>query len=311
MMPLALGIDGGGTRTRVCVGSSERNLEGSGASGPCNIAIVPVADAAASIKAAAEEALGEAGSAFEDVGAVCGGIAGFSFAARVAELQAALEALFPHAEIVLVPDFAVALTGGLGESGAKAGIIVIAGTGSVAYGEDENGRSHRTGAYGYLIDDAGSGYGVGRLALAAVLRAADGTGAATAMTGRVFETLGLSSTTQIVPGVYGGEISRVRIASLAPIVAAASADGDAVAQAVLMRAGGALAQLVQGVTAALFSDAAHEIPLVRVGGLWDAGPVLSDVFARSVNRFAPSVTLVEAQQTPVAGALRRAIDLLD
>ena len=130
------------------------------------------------------------------------------------------------------------------------------------------------------------------------------------MTERVFETLGLSSTTQIVPGVYGGEISRVRIASLAPIAAAASADGDAVAQAILMRAGGALAQLVQGVTAALLSDTVHEIPLVRVGGLWDAGPALSDVFARSVNRFAPYVTLVDPQDTPVMGALQRALEML-
>ena len=117
------------------------------------------------------------------------------------------------------PDYAVALAGA---TDGGPGIVVIAGTGSVAYGENGAGEAHRAGAYGYLIDDAGSGYGVGRAALAAVLRAADGTGEDTSLTGRLLALLGFASVGDIIPAVYGGSLDRLAIAALAPVVADAA-----------------------------------------------------------------------------------------
>ena len=188
---------------------------------------------------------------------------------------------------------------------------MIAGTGSAAYGENAAGLSHKTGAYGYLIDDAGSGYGVGRTGLAAALRAADGTGEPTTLTERLPAALGLASLKDLIPGVYGGTISRVALAGLSRVVAeAAREDEDAVARAILMRAGGALAQLAQGVTSRLFASSDLPYPLSPIGGLWEAGDALADVFTRSLYRFAPLAVWTPPQRPPVEGAVLRALQSL-
>ncbi len=302
-----LGLDGGGTQTRAQTATPDGIVLGEGVGGPCNLAAVPVSEALQSVTTAAASALSPVGGCFADVTAVCAGVAGTSFGARRAEFTQGLQMLFPNAHIAVEPDYAIAL---IGATGGEAGVIVIAGTGSVAYGENAAGLSHKSGGYGYLLDDAGSGYGVGRAALVAVLRAADGTGEATALTERLLSALSLASLAEIIAGVYGGGISRVQIASLARDVAlAAQEDDDAVARAILMRAGGALAQLVHGVTAALFPDTVKAFPVVSVGGLWGAGTLLTDVFARSVARFAPRAELRAPQEPPVSGAVRRALAL--
>lgn len=309
MNRIVLGLDGGGTHTRVLAALPDGTVLGEGAGGPCNIAAVSPADALLSVQAAAQAALTQAGCDAAQVQAVCAGVAGASVETRRVGLEASLAALFPQAKVAVVPDFAIALAGA---TGGQPGMIVIAGTGSVAYGENGAGRTHRTGSYGYLIDDAGSGYGVGRAALAAVLRGADGGGAPSdVLTAHVLAALGLASVAEIVPCVYGGSIDRVTIASLARAVAqSASEDGDGLAQAILMRAGGALAQLAHGVTAAAFADTALSFPVVPIGGLWGAGTDLTDVFWRSLARSAPQAVPSEAQHAPVYGAMLRACALL-
>ena len=221
MRTLALGLDGGGTKTQVIVAGIESSTQGEGQSGACNIAAMPVADAMHSARIAIYRALEDFGAEVEDVGAICAGVAGWSFAARRTEFHTQLEALLPHAFVSVEPDYAIALTGA---TDGKPGVIVIAGTGSAAYGENAQGDGHKAGAYGYLIDDAGSGYGVGRSALAAVLQAEDGTGEATMLSAKVCASLGVTTPAEIVPGVYGGDVSRVVIASLARIVGEAAAD---------------------------------------------------------------------------------------
>ena len=309
MSKFVVGLDGGGTQTRVLVADLAGNVTGTGLSGPCSMAAVVPAEALAAALAAIDDALSQAGAERADIAALCAGIAGFSSSERRQQFTAGLHTAFPGALLSVEPDYVAAFAGG---TGGELGVLVIAGTGSVAYGENAMGVAHKTGAYGYLIDDGGSGYGVGRLALAAVMQAADGTGPATTLTARVFEYLSLSSLSDIVPGVYGGALSRVKIASLSRAVAeAASADDDPVARSILMRAGGALAHLVHGVTQRLFADAPTPFPVIKVGGLWSASDALTDVFARSLRRFAPSATITGPKQSPVEGAVWRALRLLE
>lgn len=304
MSGFVLGLDGGGTQTRAAVAVSAGNIRGRGVAGACNLAAVPPSEALAAALAAADLALSEAGVERADIAALCAGVAGVSFAERRAQFHAGLQAAFPQAYVRVEPDYAIALTGA---TGGGPGVIVIAGTGSGAYGENAAGEQHKTGGYGYLIDDAGSGYGVGRAALATVLRAADGTGEPTSLSRRLLEALGLSSPTDIVPGVYSGGLSRVEIAGLSRVVAAAAQDDqDVVARALLMRAGGALAQLAHGVTQKLFTDAGATFPVVPIGGLWNAGSLLTEVFTRSLHRFAPMTVMTSPLFSPVEGAVQRA-----
>ncbi len=307
MTDVVLGLDGGGTQTRVAVATAGK-IRGRGQAGPCNLAAVPLPDALAAALAAADHALAEAGWERADITALCAGVAGFSYAQRRDQFQAGLQSAFPRARVAVEPDYAIALAGA---TGGAPGVIVIAGTGSAAYGENAQRERHRTGAYGYLIDDSGSGYGVGRASLAAVLRAADGTGEPTRLSVRVLGALGLNSPADLIPGVYSGEITRVMIAGLARTVAeAAQEDEDAVARAILMRAGGTLAHLAHSVTQRLFTDAQTPFPVAPIGGLWNAGVLLTDVFTRSLRRFAPMAVLTPPLHSPVEGAVQRAVTLL-
>jgi glucosamine kinase len=304
---VALGLDGGGTQTRVAAATTEGVIRGRGWAGACNLAAVPPPEALAAALAAADLALAEAGWERADVLALCAGVAGVSYRERRDQFHAGLQAAFPRAHVVVEPDYAIALAGA---TGGGPGVIVIAGTGSAAYGENAGGQRHKTGAYGYLIDDAGSGYGIGRAALAAILRAADGTGEPTSLSRHVLSALGLSALTDIIPGVYGGSLSRVAIAGLSRTVAeAALTDNDAVARTILMRAGGALAHLTHGVTQRLFADADAPFPVISIGGLWNAGGLLTDVFTRSLRRFAPTAILTPPLHSPVEGAVLRAVTL--
>lgn len=309
MTGLALGLDGGGTRTRALAATGDGTVLGEGFGGACNIAALPLDEALGSAAQCLLAALTAGGGRAEDVRAVCVGVAGWSFEDRRWALREGLQRLFPQAQIAVVPDYAIALTGA---TDGGPGVIVIAGTGSIAYGENARGEAHRTGGYGFLIDDAGSGYGVGRQALSAVLHAEDGTAAATSLQGRIRAALGITAAAEIIPGIYGGDIDRVQVAALSRVVAeAAVEDSDEVARAILMRTGGALAHLAQGVTTRLFADETASFPLVTVGGLWEAGPALSDVFTRSLRRFAPQAIPQPPQSAPVQGALRRATAMLD
>ncbi len=309
MNGFVLGLDGGGTQTRVVLTDLTGESVGFGVTGACNLAAVSPAEALTNALAAADAALKEAGESRAEVVSVCAGVAGYSYTDRREQFRHGLEAAFPRAKVVVEPDYAIALAGA---TGGSPGVIVIAGTGSAAYGKNAAGETHRAGAYGYLLDDGGSGYGVGRGALAAVLSAADGTGPATTLTERVSSALGLLSLTDIVPGVYGGGISRVRIAGLSRIVAVtAEVDADPVARALLMRAGGALARLTQAVTMRLFAGTGTPFPVVQIGGLWRAGDALTDVFARSLRHFAPAAVISEPLHTPAEGAACQALSLLN
>jgi N-acetylglucosamine kinase-like BadF-type ATPase len=305
MSGFVLGLDGGGTQTRVLLADGSGQAVGAGVSGACNLAAVSPAEALASALAAADAALDQAQKSRAEVVSVCAGVAGVSYTDRRTQFLTGMQSAFPNAQVSVEPDYAVALTGA---TGGGPGVIVIAGTGSAAYGENAAGETHRTGAYGYLIDDSGSGYGVGRAALAAALQAADSTGPQTTLTERILAGLGLMSLSEVVPGIYGGSLSRVMIASLSRSVAeAASDDNDAVARAILLRAGGALAHLAHGVTQSLFAEQSVLFPIVQIGGLWNAGDALTDVFTRSLRRFAPAAVIMPPLHSPVEGAAQRAL----
>lgn len=306
MSVVVVGIDGGGTKTVAAVLDCDNPDPGGaalGRSGPCNIAAMPVSDALANILAAAAEAQAPAGR----VKGVVAATAGYSFADRREELAKGLAREFPAARVKVVPDYAAAFAGA---TGGAPGIVAIGGTGSVVYGENGAGQSHRAGGYGYAIDDSGSGYGVGRRAIAAVLQAADGTGPKTTLAERLAAELGCVSWDDLAPAIYGGAIDRARVASLAMAVAAAAReDGDEVARGILMRAGGSLAKLTEAVARTLFRSE-EAFAVYPTGSLWEAGEDLTAVYFRSLARFAPHARRGEALYAPAIGAAIQACALL-
>jgi N-acetylglucosamine kinase-like BadF-type ATPase len=192
-----------------------------------------------------------------------------------------------------------------GASAGRAGVAVIAGTGSVAYGRNANGHTARAGGYGYLIDDAGGGMSLGRAALRAALANVDGRGPATALRPLVAARLG--GWAQIRQRVYGEGGGRALLASLVPLVERAALRGDDVARNILQQAGYELGELVVAVASRLkmLDDAFSVFP---VGGVFEMGRLVLDPLRRSLRRRAPLCVIRPPAFPPEVGAALLALE---
>lgn len=181
------------------------------------------------------------------------------------------------------------------------GVLVYAGTGSVAYHETVSGETLRAGGYGYLIDDAGGGYWIGREALKQLFRRVDAAGPPeTPLAEALYRRLGSRLWPEIMPVVYAG--GRSFVASLAPAVAEAERAGDAQAYDLLERAGMELARLALAVLGRLGGS----LPVAFAGGVTRLSPVLTEAL---VHHLRTPVRLV--QDEPVHAAARLALRLAE
>ena len=145
------------------------------------------------------------------------------------------------------------------------GLVVIAGTGSIAIGRDRTGASARAGGWGHVFGDEGSGYELGRRALQAAAMMADGRGSHTTLLTRLLDYWQLTAAPQLVTRVYGGAVSKAEIAALADLVFGAAAEGDRVAQALIDEAASDLAST--GLAAAKRLAFDDGLPVALAGGL--------------------------------------------
>lgn len=171
---------------------------------------------------------------------LCIGAAGISNPATRVHLQNALQAGGYHGPVTFTGDQQTALYGALGGPG---GIVLIAGTGSICYGQSTDGREARSGGWGHLIDDEGSAYALGRDILRAVVRAADGRAPATALTELVAQRLGAPGVQPVIRFTYAPTTTKKEIAALAPLLDPALQQGDAAAQAIIAHAADELTQM--------------------------------------------------------------------
>ena len=295
----AIGMDGGGTKiAALCRSSDESSPLRRSESGPCNIAAMEPAAAAEN----AVKCVTQLNIAPDNVGAVVIGVAGYSAVQRRRRFTELLQATFPAAIVEVFSDFQIAHSGAFPDG---VGVIVIAGTGSVAYGVNPIGESAIVGGYGYLIDDSGTGYGLGRQVLVGAGKTFDGIAGCDLLTALFIAKTGIRTREDLIAAIYGGSLDRASVASLAPLVTEAANGGDAYANSLLMHAGGALARLAQSTISGLFSQP-ESVQVAKIGSVWQAGHELNSVFESSLLRSCTSVRIVSPALTPVEGALLRA-----
>jgi|GEM_PF-1550 len=231
------------------------------------------------------------------------GLAGGSNPQVKAQVQGVVGQLLQNVKSVQVMHDAIAaLWSGVDQ---LPGLVLIAGTGTVAFGVDEQGCEFRVGGWGYLIGDAGGGYDLGRRALQAIMAAYDGVGAATVLKGRVLKNWDLASAPDLIPFVYRD--GKRRIAALAPLVCAAASDGDAVANRIVSAVAGSAAELLrdaQGI-ASKKHKATSPLSVVLVGGLWRSPEIMNAFNAHLLEmKLAQQVNLIIPKLPPVFGAAR-------
>lgn len=251
-----IGIDGGGTKTRVAVCAPDGTLLRRETLGAFNLSAI----GEDGFRRRTEEILALCGD-MRGCGAICVGGAGVSGAAAGEILRAELAAHGFAGKLLLCGDHEIALAGAM----QTPGCVLIAGTGSVCYGKNAAGETFRCGGGGHIIDDPGSGYTLGRDALAAALRTEDGRLSENALHAAVMDAVGGHDIQGIFDFVYFSRRGKSDIAALAPLVLRCAEQGDAVSLAILRRGAAELARLVSAVTGRLGLEKTS--PCALAGGL--------------------------------------------
>ena len=232
------GWDGGGTKTEVCV----LDVNGSAASqafGPLNVN--------GASRETVEKTVGDAvrymGSqpgGLDACGMLVIGMAGVSNRDAVQMAEQAVRQAGYTGPLCLKGDQEIALAGAIRGHGA----VLIAGTGAICYGRDPAGNSFRVGGYGYLIDDGGSGYAIGRDILTAAVRAEDGREGNTCLKQTVFDALHVNDIGGVITWLYAPGTGKKEIAALAPLLLPALEAGDKAAERIARKAAEDLSDLV-------------------------------------------------------------------
>lgn len=301
-MKVFLGVDGGASKTAALVIDESGKSLGTGVAGPSNHLRVGIETAARNIERAVNKAVVAADVATREIVWAYCGIAGADHPAHRQEVVDSLEIFFPRGNFTVDNDARIALTGAVGFG---AGVVVIAGTGSVAFGRNDAGEEARAGGWGPIIGDEGSGYFVARTGLSAILRAFDGRGKPTLMTDLLRSESHLEPR-DLPKAIYAQTTHADDIARYAKLVFDAAGQGDAVAKSIVDLAAQQLASCVLAVARRLkIADSAF--PIAYVGGVFKAGDVLLAPLRAAVAAEAAKATVQAPLRTPVEGAAQMAI----
>jgi N-acetylglucosamine kinase-like BadF-type ATPase len=295
-----LGIDAGGTKT-VCLLADEggrvlAEARGAGA----NLQASGELEVEKVLHQLMEDTLGQ-----HDIrpDAICLGIAGVDRPSDAKAVQSIMRRIGFKSRIVVVNDALVALVAGAGD---QPGVVIVAGTGSIAYGVDAAHHACRAGGWGYLLGDEGGGFWIGRAALSAVVRQFDGRGPATRLTELVLGQMHLATPAQLIHAIYDRGLQRHVVAGLAEVVQQAMLAGDAVASHILARAAEELVSAAASVVTRL-GMRGDIYPTILAGGIFRAIPALSSDVCSRMAEVAPRSEVRGLEAEPALGAVTLAL----
>jgi N-acetylglucosamine kinase-like BadF-type ATPase len=303
-MAPVLGVDGGGTKSHAIVAGEDGAILGFGVSGAANWEDVGIAAAGAAILSSIREALGRASLQPEEIGASVFGLAGVDFPADEVRLASVPESLGLGGPHRIVNDSMVALRAG---TNLPWGVVVIAGSGSIAAGRNPDGDEFRTLGMGPMFGDWGAGTEISQAAVTAVADQVTGRGPETALAELLRERTDASSVLEMLEGLGRQRIDDSRFADL---VAVAAEAGDPVSRRILEHAGTSL-----GASAALVARKLRmtdsEFELVMSGGMFRANSrIIPATLEATVKREAPGARPVRLEVPPVVGAVLLAMEMI-
>lgn len=300
MNGLFVGVDGGGTHTRVLV-VDEQGAEVATAEGPGS-AIRPgeASRSATIIRETVQRAW--AGLTDRPIRALCVGVAGAGRDEERDTLQSALETDRLASAVVVLTDAEIAIEDAFG---AGPGILLTAGTGSIAYGKGPTGVMARCGGWGPVIGDEGGGAWIGRRALGVAAASADGREPESALADAIGSALGLDSMDKLIP--WAASASPADLGKLAPVVLEVAATGDLRANSLVTLAVEELALHVRTLSRKLFSDERAAFRLAMHGGLLAPRSLLRRRLEQRLKSIAPGATVLSERVVPERGAARFAM----
>lgn len=308
MSRYVLGIDGGGTRTRAVILNEFGELIGTSLGGPSNYDDIGPDQTRNNLQETIKTAWEQAEVSQQPFDAAFFGMAGVTSNEDrriIREIACGLD-IAPNEVIGVHHDIRIALAGALA---GRSGLVLITGTGSACYGINEKGDDWRSGGWGQMLADEGSGYWLGRKAMQAAVQAADGRGAKTRLLDDVMKLLRLDHINDIMHRVYHIGLSRAETAGLAQLVMDAVRDGDVVAQSILTRGIDELALTVEAAARKLHMLDTPEISMV--GGLQNVVDIFVEPLQDAIRKRLPGCRIIQPEYEPVIGACLLALQNLD
>ncbi len=291
MSRLFLGVDGGQSSTTAMVGDETGRVVGFGRGSECNHVKGPAGRT--KFINAIEGCIGLAGFRGEEFEAACLGFSG----GPVDKEELLREMLRVKGAMTVTHDGSIALTGA---TAGVPGIIMIAGTGSFAFGRNAEGRSARAGGWGYIFGDEGGGFDITRQALRAALRHEEGWGPPTVLFSMLLEATGEKTANDLMHRFYTVDYPRPKIAAYSKLVDEASENGDAVAREILLAAAQQLAVFTSAIRGRLFKEGEPAF-VAYIGGVYRSN-LLRERF-RMLVELDEGNTVGPPKLGPAAGAL--------
>ncbi len=304
-MGYSLGFDGGGTKTDCVLLDARGAVIGEGRGGPANPLRSGYDGAFSSLREASAEAIAAARIRPADVTGVCAGIAGAGRRSVVRRVMVFLTEEFPAALTHVVPDYEIALESA---AGSRPGVVLIAGTGSVAFGRNAAGETARAGGYGPWVGDEGSAFEIGRRGVSAVMRTRDMDAPVTMLTKMIPAALDCPDWDDLMSRIMKNPDDV--FPKLFPVVAAAANSEDSAAKEILFTSAIGLSNLAMIVIRRL-GIKGEEFPLVKCGGVFGHSPLLDTLLDSVLASGALRAKISRLEISPAIGAARMAARLSD
>ncbi len=294
-MTVLAGVDAGGSHTEAVIGDSSGTELSRSRGGPANVETIGAANAARTIADTVLHALEKISSEPPVTGLVVGAAGTGTEANRVA-LRSALAEQGIAASLKVTSDAAIALESAFPNG---AGIVLIAGTGSIAYARNSSGEVSRVGGLGWRFGDEGSGYSLGRAAIAAILRAREHRAAETALTKALGAATDTASDHDLNRWIERTGVAEV--AGLAGVVCQAADDGDEVAAELVREAARSLADHVTALS--LRFENRENVRVALHGGLIAADSAVRRSLLAELASRTPAPIVTDVRVDPASGAL--------
>ena len=296
-MAFFLGIDGGGSKT-TCVVGDEAAILGRSTTSGSNVLKVGEKSARQALQEAIERACAQANLTPAQIQRSCIGLAGAARTEVREIVQRILAEILPSS-FEIISDMEIALEAAFGKG---PGVVVISGTGSVAYGRNPKGQTVRAGGWGHAISDEGSGYWIGKTAVATAVNEGEDS-KDTCLLKMIAKAWGVSTHQQVVK--VANSVPMPDFAALFPIVQQAAEKQNKQAITVLTSAGEELAKLADAVVTGVFTSSDH-VRVAMSGGVFAHSSLVREVFYNCVKAAHRRAELVDQLVEPVLGALQRA-----
>lgn len=271
------GIDGGGTHTRLELRDGENRYVCRKEFGPFNLNAI----GEAAFRRLLRQVFAACG-AMEECAGLCVGGAGVSNPELREILEQELERVRFQGSWKLCGDQEIALRGAMEEPG----IVVIAGTGSICFGRNAQNQTARSGGFGHLIDDGGSGYFLGREVLSLAVRQWDGRTLGGEILEEVYRRLGKAAPEAIVSFVYAPQTDKAAIARFSSVALELGEKGNAAALELLERGARELYELAAAVQQRL---ALQNCPIALLGGLLEKDNIYRRQTAKMLSELGPVI----------------------